>query len=952
VQKSLNQLTLGHRILGFFRPLFQMSGTVRLILKRQRHHLRLTLLALLNVILAVGLVTNSAFFSQAVDRVILTQELKDFSAITGRPPFGTSVYTFPSARLPVSLVDSELLSKDISGALSGEVGLPVRHLGIQVTSGGLMLQTGVDPKQYQGNFELVYIQDIADQIEVVEGLPFDENGASGDALEVWVHIKQAQEMGMNLSEPYEMGRTVQDMPLKLRVAGFWRAADPEAEFWFNDPDSSLTKSFLIRRADYINFAQPIVASKTRGVYWYIILDDQKILTRDSAQYVEGFKRGIAIIDKFLPGAKLNTPPLDPLENFIQRSETLTILLLAYNLPAFGILLYFLVLTAAILAQWQRKETSMLVSRGMSWLGVMFLTFSEQVLLFVIGFPLGIAFGMLIARLMGYSSSFLNFTLRDALPVSLQGMSFELAFLALTLSMFARLWPTIGAGKSSIVTEEREWARPLRDPFWHRYYLDLLLILPTYYAWDQMVKAGSLAGLITDSPADLYQDPLLILVPALFVVTACLVTMRLFSLVMKLIDLIAGIFPWMTLYLTLRQFGRQSQDYVRPLLLVIVSLSLGVFTLSMAVSLDNWLVDRMFYRVGGDLLISPAPNIEGETPSDGTWIPEPYRFEEVVGVERATRVGNYFARFMVANSRPLPGRVLAVDRLDLPAVAWFRPDLASESLGGLMNRLAITPDGVLVSEGFLARTGMLPGDIFSAEVELAGTTRLTLPLTIVGVFKYFPTVYEEDNRFTLIANLDYLASMYGLTPFHQILLKLEPGADVAEIKKTMVAVTGVQAMNIINVREIIAEEQARQERVGIFGTLSIGFLATAVMAIMGLLIFGYASLQERLYRYAVLHAIGYSRRKIIAHVIMEYSVLGFFGAAAGAVIGIIATRLFIPFFRYTGEQGVPLPPLIPVIAGQEVQSLVIVFAVFVILAQIITILTAFRQQLAKIIKRPW
>lgn len=64
--------SIGAWVSRFLRPLFQLMGAVKLVLKRQRHHLRLTLLALLNIILAVGLVTNSYFFSQAVDRVILT----------------------------------------------------------------------------------------------------------------------------------------------------------------------------------------------------------------------------------------------------------------------------------------------------------------------------------------------------------------------------------------------------------------------------------------------------------------------------------------------------------------------------------------------------------------------------------------------------------------------------------------------------------------------------------------------------------------------------------------------------------------------------------------------------------------------------------------------------------------------------------------------------------------
>jgi len=943
---------LGSRILEFLRPLFQLFGAVKLILKRQRHHLRLTLLALLNIILAVGLVTNSYFFSQAVDRVILTQELDDFSSDTGRPPFATSIYIFPSTRVPLSLQNAEQASQDIANTLSGEVGLPLRLLVTQVSSGGLMLQTATESRDYLGDTELIYIDGVSEHMDIIEGEPLDEKGQSGDVMDVWMHDKLAQKMGTHVGETMNLSKNLSAAPMLIRIAGFWKAKDPQSEFWFNDPDQSLAESLLVRRDDYISRIQPLIPSGTRGAYWYIILDDTKIKTQDSASYVEGFKRGLSVINKFIPGARMNTPPLAPLEKFIQRSTTLAIQLLSYNLPAFGILLYFMLLTAAIVAKWQRKETSILVSRGMSWGGVMALTFFEQILLFIAGYPLGILLGMGIGRLMGYSSSFLTFTSRAPLPISLEGLSLNLTLLALGISLLARLSPTLQAGHSSVVTEEREWARPLRDPFWHRYYLDLLLIFPTWYAYDQMVKEGSLAGLITQNKtADLYNDPLLILVPALFIVTACLVTMRLFALVMKLVDFLAGRFPGVTLYLTLRQFGRQSQDYVRPLLLVIVSLALGVYTLSMAVSLDQWLIDRMRYQVGADLVITPAPNVPDDTLVGGAWIPEPFRFTEIPGVTAATRVGDFFVR-LSSNGNDVPGRLLAVDRLDFPTVAWFRTDFAQEPLGGLMNRLAATEEGILVSEDALQKSGLQIGDQISAVVNLSSILRVPMPFTIVGTYKYFPTVYEETDYTTIIANLEYLSSMYGLTVPHDIWMKLGPGAGTEAILKNMLSFTGIVPQGVRDSQALIAGEQAKMERVGIFGTLSVGFMATSVMAILGLLIFSYASLQERLYRYAILHAVGMSRRKIMAQVILEHSFLALFGATAGAFIGVYASRLFIPFFRYTGEKGIPLPPLLPIIAGDEVRWMVFIFTFIIIVAELATISTAFRTQLAKIIKRPW
>ena len=289
-------------------------------------------------------------------------------------------------------------------------------------------------------------------------------------------------------------------------------------------------------------------------------------------------------------------------------------------------------------------------------------------------------------------------------------------LALGISLLARLSPTLQAGRSSIVTEEREWARPLRNPFWHRYYLDLLLIIPTYYAYDQMVKSGSLAGLITNNrTTDLYNDPLLILVPALFVVTACLVTMRLFALVMKLVDILAGRFPGVTVYLTLRQISRQSQDYIRR--------SFARHRLACPGGLYPLDGSQPGSMVGGSHVVPggyrygdlPSPNVPDDTLVGGAWIPEPYRFMEVPGVLSATRVGDFYSRFET-NGRDRPGRVLAIDRLDFPSVTYFRPDFANEPLGGLMNRLAATEEGILISEEvMLEQSGLQIGDQISAIV---------------------------------------------------------------------------------------------------------------------------------------------------------------------------------------------------------------------------------------------
>ena len=934
------------------RPFVQLPGFILLIVRRQQYHWGLVIMALLGIILSVGMVTNASFFSQAVDRVILVQNLAEFTRVTGRPPFSTNVYVFPSNRSPLILEDSERISRQIADILASEVGLPLRHLGIEISSGTMLLQPEPGSELYGqgkdllGSVSVVYIANVASQMALDAGRQLDEDGVSGEVLDVWMHDRLAQEMGIQVDDRLIIRPNVTVNPVTIRVAGIWHAKDPKDDFWFGDPDNQLKGSLLVRRQDYLKFIQPLIASGSREASWYVILNERKMIPKESAAYLAGFQRGQERIEKFLPGVRLNTPPLDPLKDFVQRSAILTIILLGYNLPAFAILLYFLLLISAIIAQWQRKETSVMISRGMSISGILNLTLLEQLMLFIIGYPLGIAFGILIARLIGYTASFLSFTGRSPLPVTMQGFSFPLTLLALSVSLFSRLWPIMRANRQSIVSEEHEWARPSQAPFWYRYYLDFLLILPTYYAYFQMSKRGSLAGLIVNRPEDLYQDPLLIVVPALFIITAALVTMRLFSLAMRVLDVLANRTPWLTIHLALRQLGRQSHEYISPLLLVIIALSMGIYTLSMAASLDQWLVDRMYYRVGADMTFVPYPNVEGETYSDGNWVPAPQEFSKVDGVLGATRVGTYGSRITLGPGNETLAQFMALDRVDFPTIAWWRSDLAQEPLMGLMNRLALAPDGILVSQKFLASNGLQIGDQISIQVDATDYFKAKSLFTIVGVYAYFPTIYEEQS-ITVIGNLNQLTALFGFIPTHEIWLKIKPGASEAAIRKALPAAVNVVAYTSQDARVLIAQEQGKMERVGIFGTLTVGFLASAAMAILGLLLYSYASLRDRVYRFSVLHAVGLLHRQIVTQVVMEYTFLAAFGALAGAFIGMYAARLFVPFFRFTGEKGIPLPPLIPLTADQSMRNLAIIFTAIIVLAEVTTITSALRRRLVRI-----
>lgn len=931
--------------------LLTLPALGRLILQRLASRPVLTLLALAGIVLAVGLLTSAAFFSQAVDRVILNQELVRLTTQTGRSPFTTRVYFLPSSRFPVGIADAERLGRSVAGTLADEVGLPIARQGLTVESGGLLLLPPADDTRYQsGSSHLttvntVYIEDVAEHLSYDAGDPLDEEEIpGGDVLSVWMHAELAAELGTQAGEHFQIAANLRQAPRTIVIRGLWRAHDPTDPFWFSNPNSAFRSGLLITRQSYISQIEPMLAAKAGFVHWQITLDEARVNPVNARQYADGFEHGMVVINQYLPGARLDVSPLDSLRQFVQRQSTLTLVLLGFHVPGLVFLLYFLVLIGLIITRWQARETALLVSRGMSGSLVLGLTLIEVVILCLVGVPLGIGFGMLLARWMGNTVSFLQFAERPPLPVSLQGLHWALLGSALLIALLARLLPLWGAARQSVVEQAREGARPLRPPAWQRFYLDLILVLPTYYAYDQLAKRGTLALRAGDSPDSLFQDPLLIIVPALFILTVSLLSMRIFPWLMRLFDLIASRTPWLTLHLALRQLARSSHHYLNPLLLVVVALGMGVYTRSMAASLDQWLVDQIYYRVGTDLAFQPLPPAGPDgaltLPPDAIFIPPKDDFAALPGVAGATRVGDYRARIL-GGERELSVRMLAIDRVDFSRVAWFRRDFAPDSLGGLMNALAITPENVLVPRSLLVERRLNMGDTFNLRVTVADEYDHYGTFQVAGVYDYFPTV--QPDTATLIGNLEHLFTEAGSEFNHQIWLRLDPNTDRAKLRKE-IELMGLTIGSARDAAELVEIEQAKMERVGIFGTLTVGFIAATVMAILALFVHSYASMQDRLYQFGVMRAIGLRHRQVISQVALEYGVLTAFGAFVGALIGLTCAELFTPFFRIPSSAGAPPPPLIPLIQTEATVQFALLFIGLMVLTELVVLIHALSKRL--------
>jgi hypothetical protein len=87
-----------------------------------------------------------------------------------------------------------------------------------------------------------------------------------------------------------------------------------------------------------------------------------------------------------------------------------------------------------------------------------------------------------------------------------------------------------------------------------------------------------------------------------------------------------------------------------------------------------------------------------------------------------------------------------------------------------------------------------------------------------------------------------------------------------------------------------------------------------------------------------------KSQIIGQVFMEYGILTTYGAVAGVLIGSWAANYFVPLFRVTGEAGIPRPPLLPIIAQDQIIVLAVVFAGLMVILELVIIALALRRRL--------
>ncbi len=929
--------------------------------KRLWNNKGLMLCSIVGLIVAVGLISSIPLYADAANFKVLKEQLSTGENVRARPPFAFMYRYIGAWHGPVDLDDFGPVNEYMTESVPGIVGLPLEASTRYIKTDNFSLFPAADVayiglRQPLGWVNLAVIDDVEAHIDLLEGRFPQPAPADAEVIDVLVSRDFADDTGVQVGEAYvafkraetaigvkksaEEEEEAKPTQFQVRVAGIWAATDPDETFWFYNP-SSLSNSFLVPEETFRVRIAPSMDDEIYAAIWYLIFDGDRVRTDDVPGLVGRINYASTRVSTLLPNTVLDISPLEALQDYRWTTFIMTITLYVFAIPILGLVLYFIGMISGLIVERQRGEIAILKSRGTGDSQVIGIYMLEGLMVGVIGLIGGLLIGKQFALLMGNTVSFLSFGGREALPVLITPRSIRMAFLGVAVAMLASLLPAIRAARLTIVTYKRERARALEKPFWQRFFLDFLLLIPAGYGYYILENRGTISFMADQAGGNPFQEPLLFLVPAITIFAVSMIIIRIIPLIMSLVAWITSqLLRSVSVVLALRQLARVSKQYVGSLLLLILTLSLATFMASMARTLDQSLSDRMYYKTGSDYYLMEAgenPEDEEGAPTGGTegsasdseaveiggWVFVPVSEHlKVPGVTAAARVGAYPADVRIAKSSA-HGQFYGIDRLGFPDAAFFRRDFAPSQLGTLMNRLALDSSALLVSPNFLNDYTMDVGDQVNLSLAVWGERR-EIEFTIVDVITYFPTYYpEEDSQYLFVGNLDFIfEQMGGLFPY-DVWISTEPGVDPEEIIDNLDDYD-IHVVSFNGSREAVLKEQSRPERTGVFGILSVGFVAAAVLTVLGFLLHSFISFRQRYIEFGVLRAIGLSMGQMLGFLGFEQLLLIATGVTAGTAVGIWVSKLFIPFLQVGTEKHVAIPPFVVLIAWSDIIKIYLLF----------------------------
>ncbi|ULL15775.1 ABC transporter permease [Paenibacillus sp. H1-7] len=951
-----------------------------MIMRKMIKNKWLELSLLLGLIISVGLVSSMPIYTNAILQRLLVKDLELLQDNTQQYPgiFWTS--TFITGEIQPDAAKQAIMATDEYMVKTAQPGfhLPIKSYVIERATDKYNL-VPADGDKVDGTVkrlsDITSLSGLEDHVRLIDG-KFPSAEPVNGVVEVAVVDQALTNLKMVVGQEYVIEDETVKLPFKFKIVGVIDRKSYDDVYWYNAL-SSYNASLL---AAFPWFEKTVTQEQQlmlRSSIWYSTVDYTQMKLDSISHFLRTYQQTENFLSEKFPSYSMKAPAMQTISGYFVKEEKLRTMLWSLNVPVMIMLAYYLFMVSNLITERQKTEIAVLRSRGASRLQIILGYVVEGLLLGGIAIILGPFFGLSLTKMLGASNGFLEFVQRAALDVRLNNDAYQYGLMAVLCSLVMTLLPVLLATRTSIVGHKQQMARQTKLSFWHKYFLDVALLGVSLYGLLQFRRRMSDMQALGLEASDLQMDPLLFLVPALFILGVSFMLLRIYPWIIRLLYQ-AGRRWWSpSLYSTLLQVGRSTTQYQAIMVFLSVTLATGLFSASAARTINKNADEKIMYSNGADISMqiqweddAPPPGMEsdaaGEEGSDEEGaapaanapivpvVKKKIQYSEppflpmtqLPGVEQAAKVfTKNDASFTVGKERGT-ATLMGIDTDEFGRTAWLRNGLLDHHFNEYLNLLASNPQAVLISRTLADQFNLKVGDPFYVGWNGVENTMFN----IFGIVDYWPS-WNPNPSFSakssapaatgsnakgkkvlapmlIVGHLSYIQNNMALEPY-DVWLKLKSGASSQELY-TALEEKNIPVTKLKDAKQELIRSKNDPFLLAINGVMTLGFIISIVISFCGFLLYWILSLSSRVLQLGILRAMGISFRQLIFMLIGEQLLTSGAAIAIGLLTGSLTSRLFVPMFQLSLQSTSQVPPFQVTFDPRDQFQLYIIVSIMLVL----------------------
>ena len=683
-----------------------ISTSLRLIARRSVAHIRLLTAVIAGVVIAVAIMAATFIYFDSLRNLALRHALdrQTQSSLDVVIQASTATGQRPSHEALLSRIDG-IVDSGLSRILQQ------RYLAVRSATFDFEPISDVLPgrEDVLRRVAFVTLPGIENEVRVVDG-EFPGPSALPVAGEVFrprvmMPVGVAESFGLSVGESFlaiPFWSNVNPGPEPV-VVGIFERLDPDSIFWrvyddlfaFDSSNFSFAVS-VVPETTFVDGLAEHQPNMTASYGWTLDIDPDRI----DAASAQGIVDALSVLEATLrveSNAYRQTTELDStLADFETRLFFNRLPMIIVMVLVVLVVLYYAVTLASLLVDAQRGEISLLRTRGASGGQIMTVFAIEAAVLSLLAVAIGPPIAAIAIKYAGTMPWFSDLNGGATLPVKVGWEAYRLAALGGILSFVAFFYPAFRASRVGLLTHRSRTGRVSGPPAFQRYYLDVAALGVAVVLLAQLQSRGSVAA--ENLAGEKTVDQVTLAFPALFLIVAGLVMLRMFPVMMALLArLFSGrIFYRLvspTMILGLWTMSRNPAHYSRLSLLFILTAGLGVFSANFGATLDRSSSDQALYATGADVRVVGLATRPRQGGADIVGNIE--RLDDIEAVSRVMQRDGVVNRAFGSDSY----RMFAVDPDNFAEVAWSRPELNPVGLQSQLESIRVDGmPGIPLPEG--------------------------------------------------------------------------------------------------------------------------------------------------------------------------------------------------------------------------------------------------------------